>query len=1097
LSFLEYAPFLLAAIAFTTAMTRRRSATHLKPEWRCKRKSDIIFFDKGNEKDHLLGKKKARFDCFFLISPTNKTAKIFMKYLFLVASLVVSSLFGQDLSPQNGVQKSVISYYLIKNATILASPTKTIRNGSILIKNSEIVDVGIDIDAPKGAVIIDCTGKIVIPSFIETYSKIGLEDPHTTVENGRRGRHISSSKKGAYYWNEAIHPEIEASLLYEINEKSNEELLKMGFGIAVTHVQDGIARGSGALVSLGSEDVGKQLLHPAVASYFSFKPGISRQTYPSSQMGSIALLRQTFYDLQWYKNAQEKETNLSLLALEKQMHQPMIFVTEEKWELFRAEKIGKEFDIPFIIMGSGNEYAVLPQLKLSKNSLILPINFPAAFDVKDPYVSKEIPLSELKHWELAPSNPFLLKNSGISFAITSHGSKNADIFWKNLRKAIQRGLTVSEALSALTVEPSKLLKIDQDFGTLEKGKKASFSVYEKNPFEEESKVMEVWLLGEQTVFETSVEHDIRGKYNILLDGKKYPLEINGSLEKLSGKVQTTKQIVDAKTGATKVDTLTPPVFVQLIGNDLTLQFYLDDLNWKGSVNLHAQVNSKLGIFEGDGTLPSGKWIKWSAVKNAKIEADAKEENKTKPTPELIGKVWYPNMAYGCDSLPGKQSIVLKNATLWTNEKEGILKNATLVCDNGKITYAGTGTYKIPQGAKIVDATGKHVTCGIIDEHSHIAISKGVNEGGQSISAEVNIGDVIRPDDISIYRQLAGGVTAAQLLHGSANTIGGQSALIKLKWGHAASEFLIPNAPKFIKCALGENVKQSNFGDGSRFPQTRMGVEQVFYDGFSRAKAYQSEWKNTKPHPKQGVYAPRRDLELDALVEILDGQRFITCHSYVQSEVNMLMHIADSMGFKVNTFTHILEGYKVADKMVQHGVGGSTFADWWAYKFEVNDAIPYNAKMMADQGVVVAINSDDAEMGRRLNQEAAKGVKYGGMSEEDAWKMVTLNPAKLLHLDSRMGSLKEGKDADIVLWTKNPLSIDAKVEMTLVDGEILYEEQRDLLLRNRNREEKARIISKMLESNENGEIKKPFVKRKKMHFHCDTIGEEGSEGENSH
>jgi imidazolonepropionase-like amidohydrolase len=380
----------------------------------------------------------------------------------------------------------------------------------------------------------------------------------------------------------------------------------------------------------------------------------------------------------------------------------------------------------------------------------------------------------------------------------------------------------------------------------------------------------------------------------------------------------------------------------------------------------------------------------------------------------------------------------------------------------------------------------------------------VNESGQSITAEVSIGDVVKSDDINIYRQLSGGVTAAQLLHGSANPIGGQSALIKLKWGHTPEEMVIPNAPKFIKFALGENVKQANWGDDNsvRFPQTRMGVEQVFYDGFERARKYQADKINwlslsEKKRAQSGFQAPRFDLELEVLSEILKSERFITCHSYVQSEINMLMHVADSMGFKINTFTHILEGYKVADKMKKHGVGASTFADWWAYKFEVNDAIPYNAAILNQQGIVTAINSDDAEMGRRLNQEAAKTVKYGGVSEIDAWKMVTLNPAKLLHLDSKMGSLKIGKDADIVIWSTNPLSIEAKVEKTIIDGEILFDAERDLTLRTRNASEKARIISKMLISNEKGEPTKTFEKKKRKEFHCNTIGEEGSEGANEH
>jgi imidazolonepropionase-like amidohydrolase len=321
----------------------------------------------------------------------------------------------------------------------------------------------------------------------------------------------------------------------------------------------------------------------------------------------------------------------------------------------------------------------------------------------------------------------------------------------------------------------------------------------------------------------------------------------------------------------------------------------------------------------------------------------------------------------------------------------------------------------------------------------------------------------------------------------------------LKWGHTPEEFLIPNAPKFIKCALGENVKQSNWGEGDkiRFPQTRMGVEQVFYDGFYRAKLYQNDWKHFKKNAEgQHLHHPHRDLELDVLSEILNGECFITCHSYVQSEINMLMKTADSLGFKINTFTHVLEGYKVADKLAKHGAAASTFSDWWGYKFEVKEAIPFNAKLMMDQGVLVGINSDDAEMGRRLNQEAAKSVKYGGMSEQDAWKMITLNPAKMLHLDDKIGSVKVGKDADLVLWSDNPLSILAKVEYTLVDGEILYDSQQNKLLEQKNDLEKSRIITKMLQSAEQGEIAVPFVKKKRKHFECDTVGQEGQEDHTS-
>ena len=369
----------------------------------------------------------------------------------------------------------------------------------------------------------------------------------------------------------------------------------------------------------------------------------------------------------------------------------------------------------------------------------------------------------------------------------------------------------------------------------------------------------------------------------------------------------------------------------------------------------------------------------------------------------------------------------------------------------------------------------------------------MNECTQAVTAEVSIADVINSDDINIYRQMAGGVTAAQLLHGSCNPIGGQSGLIKLRWGSSPEAMKIRDTTGFIKFALGENVKQSNWGqfNTKRFPQTRMGVEQVYYDAFIRAKEYQQEWNAYAAVPEKlraNVTAPRIDLEMETLNEILNSQRFISCHSYQQGEINMLMHVGDSMGFTVNTFTHILEGYKVADKMKEHGAGGSTFSDWWAYKFEVNDAIPYNGAIMHEQGVLTAYNSDDAEMGRRLNQEAAKAVKYGGVSQEEALKFVTLNPAKLLHLDHKMGSIKVGKDADVVLWSDNPLSVYAVVQYTIIDGAIYFDLSKDQAMQQKNQAEKARIIAKMVVAKKGGATTQPAKLKKPKLYHCDTVGD---------
>jgi hypothetical protein len=335
-------------------------------------------------------------------------------------------------------------------------------------------------------------------------------------------------------------------------------------------------------------------------------------------------------------------------------------------------------------------------------------------------------------------------------------------------------------------------------------------------------------------------------------------------------------------------------------------------------------------------------------------------------------------------------------------------------------------------------------------------------------------DIVNPDDIQIYRQLSGGVTSSHLLHGSCNTIGGQTQLIKLRWGMNAEQMKFANWDGFIKFALGENVKRSSNTQGNnRYPDTRMGVEALLTDAFTRARDYEK-----MPAGK------RRDLELETLVEILNKKRFITCHSYVQSEITGLIRVADKFNFTVNTFTHILEGYKVADKMKAHGSAASTFSDWWNYKMEVVDAIPQNADIMTKVGLTVAINSDDAEMARRLNQEAAKSVKYAGMEEQEALKMVTLNPAIMLHVADRTGSIKIGKDADLVLWSSNPLSIYAKSLITMVDGIVFFDREKNTLKNEAIAKERTRLINKMIGAKKSGERTGPALPSFNEENHCE-------------
>jgi len=389
-----------------------------------------------------------------------------------------------------------------------------------------------------------------------------------------------------------------------------------------------------------------------------------------------------------------------------------------------------------------------------------------------------------------------------------------------------------------------------------------------------------------------------------------------------------------------------------------------------------------------------------------------------------------------------RAVLIKNATVMT-VSHGTLENASVLVRDGKIAAVGKDV-KAPDGADVVDASGKFVTPGVIDCHSHIAIDGGVNEGSLSVTSMARIADVVDPTDINIFYGLSGGVTSANVLHGSANAIGGQNAVIKLRWGMRADDLIFKNAPPGIKFALGENPKQSNFQrQPRRYPQTRMGVEDVIRDAFTRARDYKAEWDRYNADVKAGkknLVAPRRDIQLEPLVEVLEGKRLVHAHCYRADEIVMLLRVAKEFGFKVATFQHVLEGYKVAKEIAAAGSGASTFSDFWAYKVEAYDATPYNAAMLYKAGVNVSLNSDDPERQRRLNTDAARVVRYGGVPEDEALKMITINPAMQLGIDKWVGSLDEGKDADIVIWSAHPLSAYAVAEKVYVDGKLTFDRQ---------------------------------------------------------
>jgi imidazolonepropionase-like amidohydrolase len=417
---------------------------------------------------------------------------------------------------------------------------------------------------------------------------------------------------------------------------------------------------------------------------------------------------------------------------------------------------------------------------------------------------------------------------------------------------------------------------------------------------------------------------------------------------------------------------------------------------------------------------------------------------------------------------GAETIVIQNATVMTVTK-GTVKGSVVVKD-GKIAEVGERVL-VPQGATVIDASGQYVIPGIIDCHSHIAGDGGINEGSVSVSSMVDIKDIINPEDIAIYRALAGGVTTANILHGSANAIGGKTVVLKMRWGRDAQGLIFEGAMPGIKFALGENPKRSGNPQGggrgstqpvyARYPATRMGVEDVIREAFNEAKAYKAEWDAYDAKVAKGEHpiAPRKDLKQEALKEVLEGKRYVHAHCYRQDEILMLLRVADDYGFKIRTLQHVLEGYKVAKEIAAHGAGASTFSDWFNYKMEAVDAIPYNAALMMRKGVVVSLNSDDAELMRHLNTEAGKAMKYGGVSESEALAMVTLNPAKQLGIDSHVGSIDVGKDADLVVYDKYPLSDYAKVQKVLIDGTVYFDRDKELSGRPTKEAEKKKLIDK--------------------------------------
>ncbi len=978
--------------------------------------------------------------------------------LTALAALTLCQL-GQAANVPTAVVNGTIdernSVIALQHATVHINPTETLDNATVLIQNDRVVGINASNNAPDNAIKKDYTGMHIYPGFIHLDASVGLPEPAKKPPfQWGKAETLNSTNEGAYNSNEAIKASFDAASVFKTDAKTNAEFRAAGFTTALSHNKDGIMRGTSVLTHLADQPAELNILASKAAQHFSFDKGSSKQDYPISLMGSVALIRQTYMDAEWYKK-QSEMTDLDLTAFNQNKNLPKIFDSKNWQQTLLVKKIADEFDDRFVVRTHADSYKNLKAIKDSQQTLIVPLKKPDAPAINDELDAWNIEYADLKEWEVAPFNPALLEKNGVRFAVVPNdGPKALSSFLRDLRTAHEKGLSEQTTLASLTTIPAKILGTSE-LGQLQKNSYANMVVTDGPLLDKDTQIAETWVAGQPYTVK-GLPKLLPGTYQ-LTDGDNnfsFKLKNEGGKFKLSAIDEEDKHKYSLKAS----------------GNFMNLTIKDDN-----------DENKYFGVLK-DRMLVAIDDSEWQLSKTEDSKTD--EENKEADDTIEFPSIPQPFSPYGLAAVNSSDSVLIKNATVWTNEEHGVLTETDVLVVNGKIKSIGQNL-KAGKETVTIDGTGKHLTSGIIDEHAHIALLS-VNDVAVN-SSMVRMKDVVNPHDVNIYRNLAGGVTAAQLLHGSANPIGGQSALVKLRWGvDNPEDMLIDGADGFIKFALGENVKRSSSKESIRYPLTRMGVEQVYRDAFTQAKAYEKAWHDynkLSARAKKNATPPRKDLAMEATLEVVNQDRFVSCHSYVQSEINMLMHVADDFGFNINTFTHILEGYKLADKMHEHGVGGSTFADWWAYKWEVNYAIPYNAALMNNAGVVTAINSDSAEMSRRLNQEAAKSVKYGGLSETDAWKLVTLNPAKLLHLDDRMGSIKAGKDADLVLWSDNPLSIYALAEKTMVDGVIYFD--RDTLAETEQKiaDERQRLID--LTKNSTGK-KSPFKSKPPKTFECESI-----------
>ena len=849
---------------------------------------------------------------------------------------------------------------------VIVAPGQVIDNGVVIVRGGVIEAVGPagSTAIPSDARVFDVHGKVVHAAYVDAYvpaDRLAGKGPRKPPDEEEASAGTSRRARGATSAAPPAHAETKAIDDLVVKESVADGYRRMGFAVVAAAPASGVLRGRGAVVNLGEGPLSARVLDAAYGQYVALEPETDGTEYPVSKMGAVAMARQSFLDAGWWREASAAyaaqpigrarpryDASVSALMPAAQGREVVVFDAGDVLALLRAERVAKEMKLKARYVGAGDEYRLLSEVAAGKPDLILRVDFPRPEKVDREEEWLDVPLTKLRSFDRAASNPRWLRDAGLEFSLTTAGLDDPKDFPKRIREAMARGLSADDALAAVTTIPARQLGLSDRLGTIAPGKIANLVVETGEPFAEKSRVAEIWIDGART-------------------------------------------------------------------------------------ELRDESKSK-----------------------------AKSEEAAASSAPAAGPDVRPAPPREAGPVAAPAAVVVRGATVWTQGPAGILENADVLVVRGKITAVGKNL-TAPAGALEVDGRGKHVTPGIIDAHSHSAVDGSVNEWSANVVAQVRIRDVLNPQDVAIYRELAGGTTIANVLHGSADTIGGQTQIVKLRWGGGPDELVFVGAPEGIKFALGENPKQSNWNNPHpRYPRTRMGVAETVRERFQAAQEYrkrQDEYRKAAAVKGAHPIPPEPDLQLEAIAEILEGTRKIHCHSYRKDEMLQMLRSAEEFGVKVGTLQHALEGYKIADEIARHGAGASGFSDWWNYKYEVVDAIPYAFPLMHDRGVVVSFNSDSDELARRLNFEASKAVKYGRLEPADALAFVTSNPAKQLGIDARVGSLEVGKDGDFVIWSGDPLATSSMALETWIDGKKYFDRAADLAARPALEAEREALVAK--------------------------------------